>query len=107
MRTLAPLTLEVERNRNAATPLLKALPLHFIGNVEGRDIYSGLADVVVCARTGPWARTAPADRHTWRDQAGDWVELSRKLAVRLLEGFLVRVAGNLKHFVVVPLGRHS
>jgi len=32
----------------AATPLLKALPLHFIGNVEGRDIYSGLADVVVC-----------------------------------------------------------
>jgi glycerol-3-phosphate acyltransferase PlsX len=32
----------------AATPLLKALPLHFIGNVEGRDIYSGIADVVVC-----------------------------------------------------------
>jgi glycerol-3-phosphate acyltransferase PlsX len=32
----------------AATPLLKCLPLRFIGNVEGRDIYSGLADVVVC-----------------------------------------------------------
>jgi glycerol-3-phosphate acyltransferase PlsX len=32
----------------AATPLLKSLPIHFIGNVEGRDIYSGLADVVVC-----------------------------------------------------------
>src|SRR3984957_16719595 len=32
----------------AATPLLKCLQLHFIGNVEGRDIYSGLADVVVC-----------------------------------------------------------
>src|SRR5579859_2998822 len=32
----------------AATPLLKALPIHFIGNVEGRDIYSGIADVVVC-----------------------------------------------------------
>jgi glycerol-3-phosphate acyltransferase PlsX len=32
----------------SATPLLKTLPLHFIGNVEGRDIYSGLADVVVC-----------------------------------------------------------
>ena len=32
----------------AATPLLKSLPLRFIGNVEGRDIYSGLADVVVC-----------------------------------------------------------
>ena len=32
----------------AATPLLKTLPIHFIGNVEGRDIYSGVADVVVC-----------------------------------------------------------
>jgi glycerol-3-phosphate acyltransferase PlsX len=32
----------------SATPLLKSLPLNFIGNVEGRDIYSGLADVVVC-----------------------------------------------------------
>jgi phosphate acyltransferase len=32
----------------AATPLLKALPFNFIGNVEGRDIYSGVADVVVC-----------------------------------------------------------
>jgi glycerol-3-phosphate acyltransferase PlsX len=32
----------------AATPLLKTLPIQFIGNVEGGDIYSGLADVVVC-----------------------------------------------------------
>src|SRR5271155_4535799 len=32
----------------AATPLMKALPIQFIGNVEGRDIYSGIADVVVC-----------------------------------------------------------
>ncbi len=32
----------------AATPLLKSLPIHFIGNVEGRDIYSGETDVVVC-----------------------------------------------------------
>jgi glycerol-3-phosphate acyltransferase PlsX len=28
-------------------PLLKALP-HFIGNVEARDVYAGLADVIVC-----------------------------------------------------------
>jgi glycerol-3-phosphate acyltransferase PlsX len=28
--------------------LLKAAPVHFIGNVEGREIYSGAADVVVC-----------------------------------------------------------
>jgi phosphate acyltransferase len=32
----------------AATPLLKALPLNFIGNVEGRDIYTGETDVIVC-----------------------------------------------------------
>ncbi len=32
-----------------ATPLLKSLQdLHFIGNVEGRDIYSGVVDVIVC-----------------------------------------------------------
>ncbi|MSO83706.1 MAG: phosphate acyltransferase PlsX [Acidobacteria bacterium] len=28
--------------------LLKAAPLNFIGNVEGRQIYSGVADVIVC-----------------------------------------------------------
>jgi glycerol-3-phosphate acyltransferase PlsX len=32
----------------AATPLLKTLPLNFIGNVEGGDIYAGETDVVVC-----------------------------------------------------------
>ncbi len=32
----------------AATPLLKTLPIHFIGNVEGRDIYAGDTDVIVC-----------------------------------------------------------
>ena len=31
-----------------AHQLLKASPVNFIGNVEGREIYSGLADVVVC-----------------------------------------------------------
>src|SRR5580658_1011536 len=31
-----------------AFPLLKALPIHFIGNVEGRDIFNGHADVIVC-----------------------------------------------------------
>ena len=29
-------------------PLLQRLPIHFLGNVEGRDIYNGHADVVVC-----------------------------------------------------------
>ena len=33
---------------HAATPLLKELPINFIGNVEGRDIYAGSADVIVC-----------------------------------------------------------
>ncbi len=32
----------------AATPLLKELPIQFVGNVEGRDIYAGTADVIVC-----------------------------------------------------------
>jgi glycerol-3-phosphate acyltransferase PlsX len=31
-----------------AHQLLKASPLNFIGNVEGREIYSGVADVIVC-----------------------------------------------------------
>ncbi len=29
-------------------PLLRQQPLNFIGNVEGRDIYNGSADVIVC-----------------------------------------------------------
>jgi glycerol-3-phosphate acyltransferase PlsX len=32
----------------AAGPLLKGLRLNFIGNVEGRDVYGGKVDVVVC-----------------------------------------------------------
>jgi len=31
-----------------ATPLLKELPLHFLGNVEGRGLFTGEADVVIC-----------------------------------------------------------
>jgi glycerol-3-phosphate acyltransferase PlsX len=31
-----------------AHQLLKAAPLHFIGNLEARDLYTGLADVIVC-----------------------------------------------------------
>lgn len=31
-----------------AFKLLKGSPLNFIGNVEGRDVYSGNADIVVC-----------------------------------------------------------
>jgi glycerol-3-phosphate acyltransferase PlsX len=32
----------------AATPFLKKLPINFIGNVEGRDVFAGTVDVVVC-----------------------------------------------------------
>src|ERR1039457_5275542 len=32
----------------SAAPLMRGLNLNFIGNVEGRDIYSGNVDVVVC-----------------------------------------------------------
>ncbi|HNY40375.1 MAG TPA: phosphate acyltransferase PlsX [Bryobacteraceae bacterium] len=31
-----------------ASLLMKDLPLNFIGNVEGRDLYTGKADVIVC-----------------------------------------------------------
>jgi len=31
-----------------ASTLVKKLPVNFIGNVEGRDIYSGSCDVIVC-----------------------------------------------------------
>lgn len=36
-----------ELTRTAAQ-LIRALPLNFIGNVEGRDLYTGHADVIVC-----------------------------------------------------------
>jgi phosphate acyltransferase len=43
---------EEEHKGNAltreSTPLLKELGLNFIGNVEGRDLFSGSADVIVC-----------------------------------------------------------
>ena len=32
----------------AAWPLLKSLHIDFIGNVEGRDVYAGKVDVIVC-----------------------------------------------------------
>jgi phosphate acyltransferase len=32
----------------SATPILKELPINFIGNAEGRDLFSGTADVIVC-----------------------------------------------------------
>jgi phosphate acyltransferase len=32
----------------AVTPLLKSLSLNFIGNVEGRDLFTGNTDVIVC-----------------------------------------------------------
>jgi glycerol-3-phosphate acyltransferase PlsX len=32
----------------SATQILRRLPLNFLGNVEGRDLYTGHADVIVC-----------------------------------------------------------
>jgi glycerol-3-phosphate acyltransferase PlsX len=32
----------------AVSPLLKDLPINYLGNVEGRDIFTGMADVVIC-----------------------------------------------------------
>lgn len=32
----------------AVSPLLKGLPINYLGNVEGRDIFTGMADVIIC-----------------------------------------------------------
>jgi phosphate acyltransferase len=32
----------------SAMQVLKTLPINFVGNVEGRDLYTGVADVIVC-----------------------------------------------------------
>jgi phosphate acyltransferase len=32
----------------AVSPLLKGLPINYLGNVEGRDVFTGMADVVIC-----------------------------------------------------------
>ena len=32
----------------SSLPLLRSLPINFIGNVEGRDVYTGAVDVIVC-----------------------------------------------------------
>jgi glycerol-3-phosphate acyltransferase PlsX len=32
----------------AVSPLLKGLPINYLGNIEGRDIFTGNADVVIC-----------------------------------------------------------
>ncbi len=32
----------------AAMPILKELPIHFIGNIEGNDMFTGSVDVIVC-----------------------------------------------------------
>jgi glycerol-3-phosphate acyltransferase PlsX len=32
----------------ATMPILKSLPIHFIGNVEGRDLFAGSVDVFIC-----------------------------------------------------------
>ncbi len=37
-----------QRTHPRGLALLKLLPINFIGNVEGRDIYNGDADVIVC-----------------------------------------------------------
>lgn len=32
----------------AVSPLLRGLPINYLGNVEGRDIFTGMADVIIC-----------------------------------------------------------
>ena len=50
-------------------PLLQKLPMNFLGNVEGRDIYNGHADVVVC--DGFIGNVALKARKDWRGWCGN------------------------------------
>ncbi len=74
----------------AALPLLREAPIHFIGNVEGRDILRNTADVVVCdGFTGnivlKFAESFPAVlKHKFLEYAGR--SIFHKLWVGLIAG---------------------
>ena len=40
--------LSIGEEESQAYELLRGLPLNFVGNVEGRDVYNGKVDVIVC-----------------------------------------------------------
>ncbi|MGO0122169.1 phosphate acyltransferase PlsX [Desulfothermobacter acidiphilus] len=65
-------------------PLLRQLPLNFIGNVEGRDIFSGRADVVVCDGFVGNVVLKSAEGMVQAVEAMLRQELSRSLPARLL-----------------------
>jgi glycerol-3-phosphate acyltransferase PlsX len=81
----------------AAAPLFSNLRLNFIGNVEGRDIYGGKVDVIVCdgfignvalkgRRTGGYGETTVA-QNRWRPPfRANWLPFQKRVC-----GFKKRV----------------
>jgi glycerol-3-phosphate acyltransferase PlsX len=82
---------EEEHKGNAltrdATPLLKELGLNFIGNVEGRDIFSGHTDVIVC--DGFVGNVALKVSEGLVDMIGGMLKESLKATVTRKIGFLL------------------
>ncbi|HKD09312.1 MAG TPA: phosphate acyltransferase PlsX [Bryobacteraceae bacterium] len=82
---------EEEHKGNAltrdTTPLLKELGLNFIGNVEGRDIFSGHTDVIVC--DGFVGNVALKVSEGLVDMIGGMLKESLKATVTRKIGFLL------------------
>jgi glycerol-3-phosphate acyltransferase PlsX len=82
---------EEEHKGNAltrdTTPLLKELGINFIGNVEGRDIFSGHTDVIVC--DGFVGNVALKVSEGLVDMIGSMLRESLKATVTRQIGFLL------------------
>ncbi|OVE79192.1 hypothetical protein BVY01_03240 [bacterium I07] len=74
----------------AAYSLLKQGPLNFIGNVEGRDIMRGKADVVVC------------DGFTGNVLIKFGESLARMIALTLRRKIGGNIVGNIGHYLIRP-----
>ena len=71
----------------SVTPLLKSLPINFIGNVEGRDIYAGDVDVIVC--DGFVGNVALKVSEGLVDMIGHMLRDSLKLTISRKVGYLL------------------
>lgn len=88
--------------------LLKHAPIHFIGNVEARDVYAGVADVIVCdGFTGNVAlkiSESLVDMIETLGRGGLSAELSRRLDAAEYGGALLL---GVKGIVIVGHGRST
>ena len=85
--------------------LLKAAPVHFIGNVEGRDVYAGEADVIVC--DGFVGNVALKASEGLATMLGGFIRVALReklgLTPRHLEVFIAHVRYDVLHAISVML----